>query len=141
MSSSDNRRRSRTQSLPPSPIAEVEENDPNDFIDKILEDEEQIHFDYEGDSETHKFSRNPFTVAKEEIAQARRLNEKMRISGELIESSELSPTSTSSNENSSNPSLLGSIYSMGEAVFSFIRGTVKCGYYRAYSLLSFFRTH
>lgn len=119
--SSDNRRRSRTKSLPLS----VNEADLNEtiFVDKIEEDsDEKIYFDLEGENETDKSSKKPFPKAIKEIAQAQRLSSAKL--GSSTSSSDLSSISSSSRPDSSTPSLFGSIYSIGEAVMSFIRGTL-----------------
>ena len=109
----DNRRRSRTQSLPLAPNEEIETN----YRENIKDYDEKIEFDGEG--ECFEPSKKPFIAPKGEIAQARRLNEKMCASPSHTESPTLSAVS---NADSTAPSVLGSIYSIGGAVWSFIRG-------------------
>ena len=103
---SDNRRRSRTQSLPISEATEFNlsgDTDENFSIEEI-EDLAQ--------------SRRPSIIAKEEISQARRFSEKLSAPSSPSESSSEQPAAA----NSSTHSLMGSIYSLGGAVWSFIRG-------------------
>lgn len=105
---SDNRRRSRTQSLPISEATEFNlSKDTNDSIEEINEEIEDL-----------AQSRRPSSIAKEEISQARRFSEKLSAPSSPSESSSEQPAAA----NSSTHSLMGSIYSLGGAVWSFIRG-------------------
>ena len=107
---SDNRRRSRTQSLVRNNFSEVNENA---FVEGVHD--EQIRID---EASRKSSPKKPSVIAKEEIAEARRFSEKL--------SSPPSPSeSLSKSINSSTPSLLGSIYSIGGAVWSFIRGNIR----------------
>lgn len=107
---SDNRRRSRTQSLPISEATEFNlsgDTDENFSIEEINEEIEDL-----------AQSRRPSSIAKEEISQARRFSEKLSAPSSPSESSSEQPAAA----NSSTHSLMGSIYSLGGAVWSFIRG-------------------
>lgn len=110
-------RRTRAQSLPASSTAEFSK-------DQLVFESENEEENYEADDETSQInSRRPSNVAKETIAQARRLNE--RISN--ITSNSPSPnlssiSSVQSSAGGSKTSLLGSIYAIGGAVLSFFRG-------------------
>lgn len=110
-------RRTRVQSLPTAPLPA----DQRIFESEIEEE------NFEADDEiSHMASRRPSTVAKEEIAQARRLSERLNDASQksspvlLVNSTD---TNLSTSSTSSKQSLLGSIYSLGGAVWSFIRGT------------------
>lgn len=110
-------RRTRVQSLPTAPPPE----DRRIFETEIEEE------NFEADDEiSHMASRRPSTVAKEEIAQARRLSEILNDSSQksspvlLVNSSD---TNLSISSETSSRSFLGSIYSLSGAVWSFIRGT------------------
>lgn len=112
-------RRTRVQSLPAAAQPSVLKD--QHIFESDIEEEEN----FEADDETSQInSRRPSTVAKEEIAQARRLNE--RISGNVSinnQSPNLSSVSSvQSSTGGSKTSLFGSLYSLGGAVLSFIRG-------------------
>ena len=111
----DNPRRNRTQSLPHSINKKIEKSEGNktDLVEKNQENGEEIL--YEG----VKLNRKPFE--EEEVEQAHKLSEE--ISSTPASTCESPSISTSSNLNSSSQSLIGSIYSIGGAVWSFIRGT------------------
>lgn len=114
-------RRTRVQSLPAS-------SHPSDLKDQhIFESDIEEEDNFEADDETSQItSRRPSTVAKEEIAQARRLNERISGNGNIsINNPSPNLSSVSSVQNStggSKTSLFGSLYSLGGAVLSFIRG-------------------
>lgn len=124
-------KRSRTQSLPVFvPSEQLSNLDLNDESEKDSKEE----YNFEADDETSEISsRRPSTVAKEEIDQARRLSAKMSTANRnsspilLVNSTQLASQSSlkSSDSNESKKSLAGSIYSLGGAVLSFIRGNLK----------------
>lgn len=113
-------RRTRVHSLPASSHPELKDQ-------HIFESDIEEEDNFEADDETSQItSRRPSTVAKEEIAQARRLNERISGNGNVSinnPSPNLSSVSSvQSSTGSSKISLFGSLYSLGGAVLSFIRG-------------------
>ena len=114
-------RRTRVQSLPASSLP--------DELSQTLKDQHIFESDiedenFEADDETSQInSRRPSTLAKEEIAQARRLNERLSyISSNKPSPNLSSDSSVQSSAEGSKTSLFGSLYSLGGAVLSFIRG-------------------
>lgn len=124
-------RRSRTQSLPSvhdqEPIKRSQS--PLHTSCKVEEEAEEENFEADDETSTKSISRRPSTVAKEEIAQARRLSEKLSNTNDtshsnVIKSNDTRTTKESSSNNRSN-SLFGTIYSMGGSFWNFIRGKSK----------------
>lgn len=115
---SDIHRHSRTQSLSPS-ISESLDKSGN-FEFEFTEDiEEKVRFG-DDDSEDSK-SKKPSEVAYEDITNT------PSTTPIAIQSPSLSYTP--SNADSTSTSLFGSIYSLGEAMLSFIRGKFVTNYY------------
>lgn len=125
-------RRSRTTSLPaasPSSQQQAElikrPQSPLHISSSSLSSSDIEEENFEADDETSRNStRRPSSVAKEEIAQARRLSQK--ISGDDLisekEKEERSGKTSSIQSSKESVSLFGSIYSFGGAVWNFIRG-------------------
>ena len=124
-------RRNRVQSLPVSTLP--------DELAQTLRDQQIFESDieeenYEADDETSQIdSRRPSTVAREEIAQARRLSERLssgtsKNSSPILLVNSTTDSSLPSSTGSTKSSLFGSIYSLGGAVWSFIRGKLQFSY-------------
>lgn len=123
-------RRSRTQSLPTG-VAPSQQEPFKRFKSPLhvsCEADEEVEDNFEADDEisTRNSSRRPSTVAKEEIAQARRLNNeiissnsKSKSENAAIDARGGSKESVSSNRSNS---LFGTMYSIGGSFWNFIRG-------------------
>lgn len=125
-------KRIRTHSLPVSiPSEELSKLEIEEHVARIFEDE----VDFEADDETSgSSSRRPSSVAKQEIDQARRLSEKLSTATRnsspilLVNSTNNASQSSikSSDSGGSQRSIVGSLYSLGGAVWSYIRGKKGC---------------
>ena len=138
-------RRVRANSLPISSSISLEENENIPEIDNLklfdLDDETSVEADDEATPTISTDSKGPSLISKQEIEQARRLGQKMNSTDRInrininknnnSDKSILMVNSTSTikttAKSSSSSNLISSVYSIGGAVWSFIRG--KLHYY------------
>lgn len=132
-------RRVRANSLPINSSISLEENENIPEINNLklfdLDDETSVEADDEATPTISTDSKRPSLISKQEIEQARRLSQKMNSTDRI---NRIYSNNNNSNKSifmvnststinttaipSSSPNLINSVYSIGEAVWSFIRG-------------------